>query len=57
MFHLSQVMALTLQVSLSSVFHQLPDVAARDGCWGHLWFTKAKEALNVAATGKCSSSC
>lgn len=55
MFHLSQVMALTLQVSLSSGFHQLPDVAA--GCWGHLWFTKAKEALNVAATGKCSSSC
>lgn len=57
MFHLSQVMALALQVSLSSGFHQLPDVAARDGCWGHLWFTKAKEALNVAATGKCSSSC
>lgn len=28
--------ALTLQVSCSSGFHQLPSTAARGGCWAHL---------------------
>lgn len=31
MSHLPQMVALTLQVSLSSAFHQLPDVAGSQG--------------------------
>lgn len=50
MSHLSQEMALTLQVSLSSVFHQLPDVAGSQG-----WLLGSPVIYKSKGSSECGS--
>lgn len=57
MCHLSQVMALTLQVSLRSVLHQLSDVAGSQGWVLGSPVSHKSKGKSECGSCKCSSSC